>query len=132
MDSIQSLSYCQWHFSPNYNKKEGNGNTPVFLPGEFHGPRSLSGYCPWDCKESDIPEQLTLTQNNKQIGFVWRHKRFEIAKTILRMKNRAGGIRFPDFRLQYKATIIESLWYWHTHKKKPEIQINGTEQKAQK
>ena len=21
--------------------------TPVFLPGEFHGQRSLAGYCPW-------------------------------------------------------------------------------------
>ena len=25
--------------------------TPVFLPGEFHGQRSLAGYSPWDCKE---------------------------------------------------------------------------------
>ena len=24
--------------------------TPVFLPGEFHGQRSLAGYSPWDCK----------------------------------------------------------------------------------
>ena len=22
--------------------------TPVFLPGEFHGQRSLTGYSPWD------------------------------------------------------------------------------------
>ena len=30
---------------------EGNGNpTPVFLPGEFHGQRSLAGYSPWGCK----------------------------------------------------------------------------------
>ena len=28
--------------------------TPVFLPGEFHGPRSLAGYSPWGCKESDV------------------------------------------------------------------------------
>ena len=26
---------------------EGNGNPPVFLPGEFHGQRSLVGYSPW-------------------------------------------------------------------------------------
>ena len=26
---------------------------PVFLPGEFHGQRSLVDYSPWDCKESD-------------------------------------------------------------------------------
>ena len=26
--------------------------TPVFLPGESHGQRSLAGYSPWGCKES--------------------------------------------------------------------------------
>ena len=30
--------------------------TPVFLPGEFHGQRSLSGYSPWGRKESDTME----------------------------------------------------------------------------
>ena len=34
--------------------------TPVFLPGEFHGQRSLAGYSPWDRKELDTAEQLTL------------------------------------------------------------------------
>ena len=33
--------------------------TPVFLPGEFHGQRSLAGYSPWGRKESDMTEQLT-------------------------------------------------------------------------
>ena len=27
--------------------------TPVFLPGKFHGQRSLVGYSPWGCRESD-------------------------------------------------------------------------------
>ena len=27
--------------------------TPVFLPGKSHGQRSLIGYRPWGCKESD-------------------------------------------------------------------------------
>ena len=32
--------------------------TPVFLPGKFHGQRSLAGYSPWSHKESDMAEQL--------------------------------------------------------------------------
>ena len=35
--------------------------TPVFLPGEFHGQRSLVGYSPWGHKESDTAERLTLS-----------------------------------------------------------------------
>ena len=34
--------------------------TPVFLPGEFYGQRSLMGYSPWDHKESDTTERLSL------------------------------------------------------------------------
>ena len=30
--------------------------TPVSLPGESHGQRSLVGYSPWGCKESDMTE----------------------------------------------------------------------------
>ena len=35
--------------------------TPVFLPEESHGPRSLAGYSPWGRKESDKTEWLTLS-----------------------------------------------------------------------
>ena len=35
--------------------------TPLFLPGEFHGYRSLVGWSPWGCKESDTSEWLTFT-----------------------------------------------------------------------
>ena len=35
--------------------------TPVFLPGESHGQRSLAGYSPWGHKESDKTERLTLS-----------------------------------------------------------------------
>ena len=30
--------------------------TPVFLPGEFHGERSLVGCCPWGRTDSDTTE----------------------------------------------------------------------------
>ena len=35
--------------------------TLVFLLGEYYGQRSLVGYSPWGCKESDTTEGLTLS-----------------------------------------------------------------------
>ena len=32
--------------------------TPVLLPGKSHGWRSLVGYSPWGCRQSDTTEQL--------------------------------------------------------------------------
>ena len=34
--------------------------TPVLLPGEFHGQRSLADYSPWHHKELDMTVQLSL------------------------------------------------------------------------
>ena len=35
--------------------------TPIFLPGEAYGQRSLEGYGPWGCRKSDVTEQLILS-----------------------------------------------------------------------
>ena len=40
--------------------------TPVFLPGESQEQRSLEGYSPWGCKESDATERLTHRQRDRQ------------------------------------------------------------------
>ena len=37
--------------------------TPIFMPGEFHGHRSLAGSSPWGHKESDTTERLNTAQN---------------------------------------------------------------------
>ena len=37
--------------------EKGMQPTPVFLPGELHGQRSLMGHSPWGCKELDMTER---------------------------------------------------------------------------
>ena len=49
----------------------------------------------------------------KILQFVENTKDPKQPKTTLRKKNGAGGIRLADLRLQYKATVIETVWYWY-------------------
>ena len=44
--------------------EEGRLPIPVFLPGEFHGQRSLAGYSPWGHKDLDTTEQLSMQAHN--------------------------------------------------------------------
>ena len=45
--------------------------TPVFLPGKFHGQRSLVGYSPWSDEESDTTESAFITLHYKAVIANW-------------------------------------------------------------
>ena len=61
--------------------------TPVFWPGEFHGP-----YSSWGCKESDMTERLT----------------FNIKSKTLRQKKHQSTSQFPSF-LIFKVPLSSSF-----------------------
>ena len=61
---------------------------------------------------------MTLFTESHQIilKFVWKYKRPQRVNEILIKKNAARALRFLNFRLYYKVTIIKTVYYWNKNR----------------
>ena len=57
MQEMQEMWFAPWVRKIPWRRKWQP--TPVSLPGESHGQRSLVDYSPWGCKESKMTDQLS-------------------------------------------------------------------------
>ena len=84
--------------------------TPVFLPGESHGQRSLVGYSPWGHKELDTTEQLdnhnslcaTLKRQTKR-------KRFSVNFYCWRQRTKGNKLKKKKERSYYLFSVKRRL-----------------------
>ena len=67
-----------------------------------------------------IPIKLPMTLFTKleknHLKLHMEPKQSPHSQTILRKKNKAGGIMLLDFKLHYKATVIKTAWYWYQNR----------------
>ena len=66
-----------------------------------------------------LPMAFSTELEQKISQFIWKYKRPQIAKAVLRKKNGPGGINLPDLRLYYKAIVIKTMVLAQKQKYRP-------------
>ena len=89
-------------------------STPVLLPGESHGQRSLVGYSPWGHKESDTTERTSLHFTSLLLWVLKKPLTSNQTKTPIKRKS-----TLKDITLLFNLGINRSrqerpqfVWWW--------------------
>jgi hypothetical protein len=77
-----------------------------------------------------IPTQSFTNLERTILNFIWKNKTNKqtsrIFKTILSSKRTVGHLTIPDFKLYYRATVIQNTWHWN----ETDIMINKIKLKS--
>ena len=86
--------------------------TPIFLPGEFHGQKSLAGYNQWDRKELDTTEWLsTSTSSLLSKGSPCCPRDSQESSPTPQFKSISSSV----LSFLYSPTLTSILDYWKNH-----------------
>ena len=85
----------------------------VFLPGEFHGQRSLAGYSSWGCKELDTTERLThicQVQVVHRFPSIQMNESFPTFKDLVETDRHTvqGGSSVTEENIDYSGHTVKS------------------------
>ena len=90
--------------------------TPVFLPGQSHGWRSLVGYSPWGPKESNPTERLYVTFFTVQLSHPYMTTGKTIALTRRTFVDKVMSLLFNMLsRLVITFLPRSGGWWWFSH-----------------
>ena len=88
--------------------------TPIFLPGEFHGQRSLAGYSPWGCKESDTTELQTLSFTFRYVDAITliAESEEELKSLLIKVKKESdkAGLKLNTEKTKIMACGLITSW----------------------
>ena len=88
----------------------GKCPTPVFLPGKFHGQRSLAGYSPWGRRQSDTTEHT-------------HNCRFSLPQKTKSTQDSAMG-QFPLDHSYRPRQVQKAYTHTHTHRDHSQISLS--------
>ena len=57
-------------------------------------------------------QQVIVDIDKLILNFIQKDEKSRIASTILKEKNKVGGLTLSDIKTYYKDTIIKIVWYW--------------------
>ena len=63
-----------------------------------------------------IPERYFVDIDKLIPKLIWKSKRItRVVNTLLKEKEKSGGLTALDFKIYCEATLIKTLWYWQSN-----------------